>query len=63
VPVVDLFRFSTVAALAGYLDGGGDAAPPREEPGRSAEARRLSRGERRAARRAASTAVAAEAER
>ncbi len=63
VQVVDLFRFSTVGALAGYLDGGGDATPSREELGQSAEARRLSREERRAARQAASASVAAEAAR
>ena len=60
VSVVELFRFATVAALAGHLDGGGDATPSREELGRSAEARRLSRGQRRAARQAASSSLAAE---
>ena len=63
VQVVELFRFSTVAALAGYLDGGGDATPSPEELGRSAEAHRLARGERRAARLAASASVAVEAAR
>ncbi|HSF38971.1 MAG TPA: amino acid adenylation domain-containing protein [Thermoanaerobaculia bacterium] len=60
VQVVELFRFSTVAALAGYLDGGGEAPPSAEELGRSAEARRLSRGQRRAARQAASASLAGE---
>jgi len=60
VPVVELFRFSTVAALARHLGAGGEEAPSPEELGPAVAERRRSRSERRAARQAASAAIAAE---
>ncbi|HSK78782.1 MAG TPA: amino acid adenylation domain-containing protein, partial [Thermoanaerobaculia bacterium] len=40
VPVVELFRFSTVAALARHLDAEGEAEPAGEEPGPAVDERR-----------------------
>lgn len=63
VPVVELFRFPTVASLARHLEERADEVPSREDFERPAAARRLALERRREARQAAAAAAVAEAER
>jgi acyl carrier protein len=44
VPVVDLFRYPTVASLAAYLEGGDEAPAPRRGSERAARRRALAAG-------------------
>ncbi|HEV3052907.1 MAG TPA: acyl carrier protein, partial [Longimicrobium sp.] len=49
MPMVTLFRYPTVRALAGHLDGDGAPAPGARRSSERAEMRRAARGRRRGA--------------